>query len=445
MILANWGNFPKVDAEVSTFVTDEQARTLLERPDPWVLRGLGRSYGDSSLGRYVLSTLEYNQILSFDPASGELICEAGITLEQILASFVPRGWFLPTTPGTKFVTLGGALAADVHGKNHHRTGSFSEHVNWLDLLLASGEILRCSATENPGLFLATCGGMGLTGLILRVSINLVPLSTSYIRQELIQARSLSEIMALFEESTHWPYSVAWIDCLTSGRRMGRSVMMRGEHARAEHLAKFGSRHAKNHPLEVPRKGRMRVPFDFPAGTLNRATVSLFNALYYHKCTFQKGLSLVDYEQFFYPLDAVVDWNRIYGRRGFTQYQFVLPMEAGLEGMTDILKRITQSGQGSFLAVIKLLGHQRRGLISFPRRGFTLALDFPMRPGLFKLLDTLDAAVLDHGGRLYLAKDARMSAAVFRAGYPGADAFAAIRRRYDPDGKFTSLQAQRIGF
>lgn len=445
MTLSSWGNYPQVDAELFSFIDDEQAKEQIIRFPDLVLRGLGRSYGDSSLGSRVLSTLNHQRILSFDEKSGELVCEAGISLEQILAHFVPRGWFLPTTPGTKFVTLGGAVAADVHGKNHHCTGSFSHHVNWLDLLLADGEIVRCSPFENLGLFMATCGGMGLTGLILRVSFNLIPLATSYIRQELIQARSLSEIMELFEESTNWTYSVAWIDCLTGGRRMGRSVMMRGEHARLEDLERAKSSKYFRSPLQVPKKIHLPVPFFLPSGALNRVTVALFNALYYHKSTFQKGVALVDYEQFFYPLDTVTNWNRIYGRRGFTQYQFVLPQEAGLEGMAAILKKITQSGQGSFLAVIKLLGEQKSGLISFPRRGFTLALDFPLRPGLFQLLETLDAAVLDFGGRLYLAKDVRMSESVFKQSYPGSEAFAAIKRRYDPNGKFTSLQAKRIGF
>lgn len=445
MSLSSWGNFPQVDAKLLSFADDEQAREQIVQFPELAVRGLGRSYGDSSLGDRVLSTLGYRRIISFDEKSGELVCEAGISLEQILAYFVPRGWFLPTTPGTKFVTVGGAVAADVHGKNHHGSGAFSRHVNWFDLLLANGEIVRCSPVENPELFMATCGGMGLTGLILNVSFNLIPLETSYIRQELIQARSLSEIMELFEESTHWSYSVAWIDCLTSGRRMGRSVMMRGEHAKWEDLERAKSAKYRRHPLQVPKKMNFRVPFYFPSGALNRVTVALFNAFYYHKSTFQKGMNLVDYEQFFFPLDAVADWNRIYGRRGFTQYQFVLPQEAGLEGMTAILKKITQSGQGSFLAVIKLLGEQERGLISFPRRGFTLALDFPLRPGLFRLLDTLDAAVLDYGGRIYLAKDVRMSEAVFKAGYPGSDAFAKIKQQYDPSGKFTSLQAKRIGF
>jgi FAD/FMN-containing dehydrogenase len=442
MKLTNWGNYPLVDVDFVQFRTLDEAKSKVSGSSSLIPRGLGRCYGDSALGNTVISTLRFDRLVSFDDTSGELVCQSGVSLETLLAIFVPRGWFLPTTPGTKFVTVGGAIASNVHGKNHHLSGSFSRHVKWLDLMLASGEVVRCSASENSELFAATCGGMGLTGLILQACITLVPVETAFIRQELIKARNLNEIMEIFEESSDWTYSVAWIDCLTQGEQMGRSIMMRGEHAVPDELRKPSHRRA---PLVLPRKPRLSVPFNFPSFALNKYSVALFNFLYYQKTRQMKQEGIVDYDQFFYPLDGVLHWNRIYGKRGFTQYQFVLPKEAGREGLADILGKIASSGQGSFLAVLKLFGAQEpHGPLDFPREGYTLALDFPIRNGLFPLLDDLDRRVLEYGGRLYLAKDVRMSSDVLGKGYPELDAFMQVRRQYDPDGKFSSLQSQRTG-
>lgn len=440
MKLTNWGKYPLVDVDFHSFSREDQARDVIATAGSLIPRGLGRCYGDSSLGETVISSLRFDRMISFNEESGELVCESGVSLEDILKVFVPRGWFLPTTPGTKFVTVGGAIASNVHGKNHHVSGSFSSQVNWFEIMLADGSIERCSATENSDLFSATCGGMGLTGLILRASLNLIPVETAYIRQELIKARNLDEIMSIFEESEDWTYSVAWIDCLTRGENMGRSIMMRGEHARMDELIKPKMREK---PLVLPDKMKLNVPFNFPSFALNSLSVKAFNAAYYNKVFKEKQEMIIDYDVFFYPLDGVLNWNRIYGSRGFTQYQFVLPVEAGREGLGNILSRIASSGQGSFLAVLKLFGEQD-DLIAFPRAGYTLALDFPLRDGLFTLLDELDSMVLDYGGRLYLAKDVRMQPHMFDKGYARSEQFKSIKKRYDADNKFASLQSKRIG-
>jgi FAD/FMN-containing dehydrogenase len=350
--------------------------------------------------------------------------------------FVPRGWFLPVTPGTKFVTVGGAVASDVHGKNHHLAGSFSSHVRRLKIMLASGEVVQCGPDERPELFAATCGGMGLTGVILEAAFALKRIASAYISQETVRASCLDDAMDLFEEYADRTYSVAWIDCLSRGRGLGRSVLMAGEHASVE---ESGS----GEPLRLRRRRRLSVPVDMPGFVLGRASVKAFNALYYAKAPRKRTRNVVELDSFFYPLDAIHDWNRIYGRKGFTQYQFVIPKEAGREGMRKVLEMIAGSGQGSFLAVLKLFGRQD-SLVSFPMEGYTLALDFKIRPGVFGLLDELDRAVLDHGGRLYLTKDARMPREAFDRGYGGAERFRELKASFDPEGKFESLQSRRLG-
>lgn len=440
MNLTNWGNYPRIDTELKSFASEEELRRIVAAAEVLIPRGLGRCYGDSALGRTVISALNFNRMLHFDGLTGEFACEAGVTFEEILQICVPRGWFLPTTPGTKFVTIGGAIASDVHGKNHHLAGSFARHVRWIDLMLSSGKVVRCSKDHDSELFWATCGGMGLTGIVLRAAFSLVPIETAYIRQETVRASNLDEIMASFEESAGWTYTVAWIDCLKKGEHLGRSIMMRGEHAVPDELLMPAQR---AEPLSLPEKRKLNIPFNLPGFMLNAFTVRAFNALYYGKAPKKKTTSIVDYDSFFYPLDSIHNWNRIYGKRGFTQYQFVLPKASSKEGLRKILNRIASSGQGSFLAVLKLFGEQE-GMISFPMKGYTLALDFPINKGLFPLLDELDQMVLDYGGRIYLTKDVRMAKAVFDRGYAHADAFRSLRHRFDPEGKFASLQSRRLG-
>ncbi|MDQ1315493.1 MAG: decaprenylphospho-beta-D-ribofuranose 2-oxidase [Pseudomonadota bacterium] len=426
-----WGRYPRIEADAAFPLTPSECAGVVQRADSLIARGLGRSYGDSSLASHLLDTHRLDHFLAFDESTGALTCAAGASLDEILRLCVPRGWFLPVTPGTRFVTLGGAIASDVHGKNHHVDGSFGDHVAGMELLLGNGERVVASRTENPDLFHATCGGMGLTGVILTATLSLRPIRSSDIIETTIKAPDLDAILAAFEENAAAPYSVAWIDCLARGRQLGRSLLMLGEHA-------------GDGPLTVQAAGALPVPFDMPAGLLNHATIRTFNTLYYGKALHARHTRRIAFEPFFYPLDKLAHWNRLYGRPGFVQYQFVLPADAGAAGLRDVLERIAASGRGSFLAVLKVFGKGNANLLSFPRGGFTLALDFKAESAAFQLMDELDKIVLGYGGRLYLAKDARMSEATFKAGYPRWQEFEEVRGRYHAIGKFASIQSRRLG-
>ncbi|MCF7848073.1 MAG: FAD-binding oxidoreductase [Kiritimatiellales bacterium] len=439
--MSDWGNYPVIDAEVFGFETPEELKTRLGSLDKVIAYGNGRSYGDASLQENMLLTRRFNKLLSFDETTGELCCQAGVMLSEILEVFVPRGWFLPVTPGTKLITVGGAIAADVHGKNHHKEGAFGQHIISMDVMRNDGSIVTCSPLENADFFNLTVGGMGLAGVILHATFRLHPIETAYIREETIRAANLAEIMDCFEASDDWTYSVAWIDCLAKGDAMGRSIMMRGEHARAAELVQH---FRKGAPLNLKPGLKLGVPVTFPNFALNKLTMNAFNFAYYNKCRPGTHTRVCDYNSFFYPLDAIANWNRIYGTRGFTQYQFVIPKAAGREGMGTILSRITESGLGSFLAVLKLFGEQQ-SFMSFPMAGYTLALDFPISLKALELFKELDAMVADFGGRLYLAKDSRMDAEMFSKTYPNADEFKqAITMLNEGAPKFESLQSKRIG-
>lgn len=435
--IANWGNYPVMETEEKSFSFTQELTAALKETEKIIARGNGRCYGDASLAEHTISTLKYDKILSFDQDNGIFECQSGLMLDQILEVIVPKGWFLPVTPGTKFITVGGAVASDVHGKNHHVDGSFSAHVLEMDVLLASVETITCSAHMNSDLFWATCGGMGLTGIITRVKFDLKKIETSYIKQKQVKAKNLEEVIELFEKYRNYTYSVAWIDCLKKGENFGRSILMLGEHARIEDL----DENKKKDPLKLPGKKQISFPFTLPSFVLNQFTVKAFNFLFYAKNTRKEINNIVSYEPFFYPLDAVLHWNRGYGKKGFVQYQFVLPL-SGKQGLVEILKRISDQGLGSFLAVLKVFGKQD-DLISFPTEGYTLALDFPVRDGLFDFLDELDKIVLKYGGRIYLSKDARMKPEIFWKSYPNATKFLDIVRRYNPAFRFNSLQALRL--
>lgn len=435
--IANWGNYPAMETDEHLFSYDDQLQEIIRTSQPFIPRGNGRCYGDASLGHATINTLKYDKILSFDTKEGILECQCGLLLDQLLTVIVPKGWFLPVTPGTKFITIGGAVGSDVHGKNHHVDGAFSNHIIDMDLILASGQLVTCSPQHNVDLFEATCGGMGLTGMITRIKFRLKKIETSFIRQRQIKAANLEELIRLFEEYQHYTYSMAWIDCLKKGTHFGRSILIVGEHAAVNELP---AKHQQN-PLALPPKKSIAFPFNLPSWVLNTFTVKAFNFLYYSKNLKKQINNLVPYEPFFYPLDAILHWNRGYGKKGFVQYQFVLPLHAKA-GLIDILHRISNKGLGSFLAVLKVFGKQE-SLISFPAEGYTLALDFPVRKGLFEFLDELDEVVLKYGGRLYMSKDARMKPEVLEAGYPRLEEFKAIVKKYNPDGKIRSIQSDRL--
>lgn len=432
--LSGWGRYPVVDA-------------VLARPERYLelqqwaaqaslARGMGRAYGDAAIsasGTTVL-TSRLNRFLAFDAETGVLRAEAGVTLDEILQVVMPQGWFLPVTPGTRYVTLGGAVAADVHGKNHHHVGSFSVFVTGIELFTSTGQF-HCSAIENTEIFHATVGGMGMTGLIGEVTLQLRRIHNDRLQVQHVPAPDLATVLELMADPARDDeYTVAWIDCLASGAALGRSVFMRGHHA---------SREEGGDTLSAPLPARRRLPVDLPAFVLNRASVSAFNGLYYRREGARQQPFLSGAAPFFYPLDGIRDWNRLYGKPGFVQYQFVLPHETARDGLTAVLGRLAQSGNASFLAVLKRLGEQGPGLLSFPMPGYTLALDLPLRSGTLTLLDTLDVLVSDFGGRVYLAKDARLAAAALPAMYPNLSAWQALRSRLDPDGLFVSALGRRL--
>lgn len=426
-----WGKYPVCEAEVKPLTSaSEETASRLEFGQG-VARGEGRSYGDSSLAETVIDVRPAGRMLDFNMATGQLRCEAGVTLADILDVFVNRGWFLPVTPGTKHITVGGAIASDIHGKNHHRAGCFSEHVSSLMLMGPGGELYRCSRQEHPGLFRATCGGMGLTGIILEATFKLQRIESAYLNVEIEKARNLKEIFNLFEERKERPYSVAWIDCLASGDKLGRSLLMTGENRKEGSFDRSPSQ-------------KLSVPFDLPGALLNRYSVKLFNSLYYRRIWGDRKKTVQGIDRFFYPLDAVGNWNRIYGKGGFLQYQFVLPQEASYQGLQEILGKISESGKGSFLSVLKLMGEENENYLSFPMKGYTLSLDFKVEEGIFELLDKLDRIVAGYGGRIYLTKDARMKPEIFEKGYPRLEAFREVRSRYGMKGVFESQQSKRLG-
>lgn len=432
-LITNWNNYPVVEAREISFDYEKEIASKLAHS--CIPHGNGRCYGDASLSSQVVSTLRYDKVLAFDEVNGIITCQSGLLLSDLLQIIVPRGWFLPVTPGTKFITVGGAVASDVHGKNHHVDGSFSRHIVSMSVLTGTGETFVCSPTHYPDLFWATCGGMGLTGIILDVKFRLKRITTAFIRQTQIKARNLDEIMTLFEQNTESTYSVAWIDCLKKGKHFGRSILMLGEHATVDEVK-------SQHTLIPREKALFTVPFDFPSFALTGFSVKIFNALFYAKNYRKRMDSVVHYDSFYYPLDSILDWNKIYGKKGFVQYQFVLPLDTGKNGLIDILRRINDRGTGSFLAVLKLFG-QQDDLISFPMRGYTLALDFPIQPGLFEFLDELDNIVADYGGRIYLSKDARMNKDIFWKTYPHAAEFKQILQKYDPGNRFVSRLSERL--
>jgi FAD/FMN-containing dehydrogenase len=414
----SWGRYPKVKPRQVTPVFWRSEIPDLKAYSSSVLPfACGRSYGDSCLNAdgVTLDVSHLNRFISFDESTGVLCCEAGVKMADILEVMVPRGWFLPVTPGTKFVSVGGAIANDIHGKNHHCAGTFGCHVVRFKLLRSNGQRLTCSPTQNAQLFRATIGGLGLTGLILWAEIQLKPIRNPFIRMEQIRYRSLAEFIALSNDSdTDFEYTVAWVDCLAGGAQLGRGLFLRGNHDET----------AQGDLHRLPHKLALSVPVDLPSFVLNTLSMKAFNELYYHAQRQDRVRKLVYYDPFFYPLDALHSWNRMYGKRGFLQYQCVVPLADGYDVMSELLRTIHRSGEGSFLTVLKKFGDIRSpGMLSFPRPGLTLALDFPNngKPTL-TLLEKLDSIVRASGGAVYPAKDARMTAESFQRYYPQWEQF-----------------------
>jgi decaprenylphospho-beta-D-ribofuranose 2-oxidase len=452
-LLSGWGGVPTKSCRVA-HLTDRAAATgivngvfsangLVQANLPGsglIGRGLGRAYGDSALPAdgVVVDCTGLDQFIAFDRQSGLLECEAGVSFADIISVFLPQGWFLPTTPGTKFVTVGGAIAADVHGKNHHRVSSFGAFVEWIELMLGDATIVRCSRTNDPDLFFATLGGMGLTGLILSAAFRLVRVETASLRVRYRKTTDLASTLAAFDEGdSECEHSVAWIDCMAGGAALGRSVVMQGSPATRAEIGPRGD------PFRLPFKRVKAVPFTPPISLLSPLTVRAFNSAFYN--LHADSVKVVDIDTFFYPLDAVRHWNRLYGPTGFVQYQAFFPRSTSADGLPRLLEAVVQSGAASFLAVLKSCGAADGGLLSYLEPGHTLALDIPYHPRATPdLCHQLDRILLDYGGRLYLAKDSLMSAATFRAMYPRADEFLVVKGRVDPTGRFVSAQSRRLG-
>ncbi len=433
--ISNWGNYPTMEAKIVEFSSERDIVPETDSMPSFTIRGSGLSYGDASLASNILSSQKFNKIIQFDSQLGIVNVESGATLDEVLKVVVPKGWFLPVTPGTKFITVGGAVAGDVHGKNHHSEGSFCQYVTQMTLMLADGSITSCSSETNSDLFKTVCGGLGLSAIILTVSFRLKKIMTSYIRQKNIIANNLEEILEKLQSFNDATYSVSWIDCLASGRNLGRGVIMLGEHATGDEVTHRNLLKTHTRPVAT-------VPFFFPSFMLNSTTVSAFNFLFFNKHKIGSQNSIVHYDPYFYPLDFVKNWNKLYGKRGFLQYQFVIPFEQAENGLRIILEAISKSGMGSFLTVLKALG-KGENILSFPMPGFTLALDFPVSNSIFPFLDKLDKIVVDLGGRIYLVKDARMASDIYWKGYPNASLFKEQVTRFDPTHKFASSLSQRL--
>lgn len=429
--LAGWGRVPVVPGYQ---VRDENLAAITA--DVPLTRGLGRAYGDAALPapgdlRIACSTLA-DRILQFDPDTGALTAEAGLSVDELYRALLPRGWFTPVTPGTRFVTLGGMVAADVHGKNHHVDGTIGRHVRSIRLRVADGRILTCSRTEHPDLFLATLGGMGLTGHILEVSLQLARVPSPWIYQEVERLPDIDAFIdALKRAAAAWPMTVGWIDCLSTGASLGRGVLIKGRWAdRSEARPDFPT-----------LGGQIPVPFTFPNGLVGVPTVRAFNAVYYRLP--RPHRAVVHPAPFFYPLDIARDWHRMYGPRGFTQYQCVLPASGGHAAARRFLEVVTRGGGASFLCVIKDCGPEGDGLLSFPKPGISIALDLAMRDDTQTLVDQMNEQVMAEGGRIYLAKDALTRPEHFRAMESRLDRFLAVRRTWDPDGRIRSAQSVRL--
>ncbi len=416
----SWGRYPKVKhSQVQSIYWRSETPDFAQMGEPALPFGYGRSYGDSCLnaGGVVLDASHLQRFISFDEETGLLRCEAGVSLADILDVMAPRGWFLPVSPGTKFVSVGGAIANDIHGKNHHRSGTFGCHVTCFELLRSSGERLICTPEQHGELFRATIGGLGLTGLILWAEFRMKPIVNPCIDMDHIRFDSLDEFFEISAESdADFEYTMSWVDLLIGGENLCRGIFMRGNHNQERELA----------ARPVKKRLPLAVPINFPSFVLNPLTVKAFNELYYRKQLPKRVHHTVPYDPFFYPLDSIRNWYRMYGKRGFLQYQFVVPFEPSRDAMREILGRIRRSGEGSFLTVLKQFGTiQSPGMLSFPRPGLTLALDFAYGgPKTLRLLDDLDAIVLRSGGAVYPAKDARMSAENFQAFFPHWKEFSA---------------------
>ena len=432
---SGWGNFPVIKGELTQVSTKDHLIDAINGNETVIPYGNGRSYGDNALNDHMIHYNDPIDPIEFNKETGIGHVSAATQIGDLIDHILPFGWFPPVVPGTKFVTIGGAIAADIHGKNHHVDGCFSQHVISFNLMLENGSIVKCSKKKNSDLFKATCGGIGLTGVILNARIKMIRIQSRFIEQISYKAQNIDELFAHFNSFDSLRYSVAWIDCTATGNKLGRGVLMTGDFLKNGELSGYNT---GNH-------SKLNIPFFLPSWIINPLLLKLFNTLYYHLSGLnERKKVVVDLNKFFFPLDQILNWNRLYGRQGFLQYQFVLPIKNSREGIKKILNIISKSGQGSPLAVLKLFGPGNENYLSFPMEGFTLALDFKNQPALFPLLDELDKIVLEYEGRVYLAKDARIKEPNFESGYTKIKEFRRLRHQDNLEIKFQSYQSRRLG-
>ena len=428
----SWGNVEKENHNKEFQVHWVNDVSKISTSENILSHGNGRTYSNSCLNKDgdLLLTRSLNKFISFDETNGILECESGVSFEEILNLVVPRGWFLPVTPGTKYVTLGGAIANDIHGKNHHSMGNFGNHLESITLYNTEAGIFRCSPNEKADYFEATIGGIGLTGVILSAKLKLIPIKSQMINQEMVKFNNLDEFFDINNQSKNYTYTVAWIDCMAKGKKLGRGHYIRGEHINNDDQTL----------QKLFKSTKKTVPFNFPNFTLNSYSIKAFNSVYFRKFFGRNTKSTIHYNPFFYPLDSINNWNRIYGKNGFYQYQFVVPHKDGREAVREVFKEISKSGQGSFLGVLKTFGDiPAKGMMSFPMEGITLALDFRNQgEKTLKLFSRLDKIVNEVDGRLYIAKDTRLPKNLFEKFYPSFNKF---KQYIDP--KFSSSFWRRI--
>lgn len=437
--LHGWGAQRRVECDERQPETASEVTRALS-PQGTIGRGLGRSYGDQALNEFrrVVTMTRLDRYLSFDEGTGLLRCEAGVSLEQIIRDFGPRGFFPAITPGTKFVTVGGCIANDVHGKAHHAQGTFVTCVESMQMLVGDGRVVTASRSENADLFWATFGGVGLTGIVLEATLRLRRIETTYFRQRAIPTKDLTHTLEVLEEhDATSPYSMATLNSTAMGARLGEGVVNVGDHAHRDELPTK----LKQRPLKLVGESPLVVPFDLPELTLNPLTIRVVNQVITTMMKSKGEFTL--YEEFFYPLDMINDWYRGYGKRGFIQYQFVVPYAAGAETVRGLMETMMSSGQLPFLNILKRMGDANDAHLSFPMKGLTFAIDFPVRDGLVELTRELDARVADAGGRIYLGKDSYLEAAMLRRMYPRVAEFEAVKKKWDPQGLLTSDLGRRL--